>query len=407
MSQISYLESRDKSQCYGCEACAQACRFGAISIVADEDGFRYPLINQSKCMDCGACRKVCIAAHGLSSHAPQEAYGGYVLDNATKMASTSGGFFSAIVDAWADDNTIIFGAETDGLEVRHSWVEGKSNIGKFRKSKYLQSRIGNAYVEVKRFLAEGRRVIFSGTPCQIAALKLFLDDSSYERLLTIEVVCEGVPSPLYIKKFAVWLGEKFDSKVTEINYRCKDGCRWDFEVMQTSLQNPTSGTFKWTQDRWFNPFWSIWLQHLMSRPSCYRCKFAARERVADITLGDLWGVHLYCPELYGRNGGCSVAFCNTAKGVQAMNAAKNKLYGHALPIKTAIHYQGPLCGHIQDNPRRDEFMSDLKSLPYTEIVKKYAKRPTLKLLFQKYVWGNRQKVWWWNLRRKWSRNHVQ
>ena len=173
--------------------------------------------------------------------------------------------------------------------------------------------------------------------------------------------------------------------------------KWDFEMMEASIDDSNSKRRFWRQDRWFNPFWSIWLQHLMSRPSCYECKFATRKRVADITLGDLWGVHLYCPELYGKNGGCSVAFCNTEKGLRAMETAKKQIYGHPLPIETAIRYQGPMRNHIKENPKRESFMADLKTLPYKEIVKKYAKRPSLKLLFQKYVWGNRQKVWWWSL----------
>lgn len=235
MNSDGYLSTGIKSQCYGCEACAQACHAGAISIVADDEGFRYPVIDQAKCKNCGLCRKVCVAEHSPRTNEPMEAYGGYVLDNAVKVASTSGGFFSAIVDAWADDKTIIFGAETDGLSVRHSWVEGKGNIGKFRKSKYLQSEIGNAYAEARQFLAEGRRVIFSGTPCQITALKLFLGDIPQEDLLTIEVVCEGVPSPLYIKKFADWLGKKLGGIVRSIDYRAKSprgGQKWDFQPME-------------------------------------------------------------------------------------------------------------------------------------------------------------------------------
>ena len=160
--------------------------------------------------------------------------------------------------------------------------------------------------------------------------------------------------------------------------------KWDFEMMEASIDDSNSKRRFWRQDRWFNPFWSIWLQHLMSRPSCYECKFATRKRVADITLGDLWGVHLYCPELYGKNGGCSVAFCNTEKGLRAMETAKKQIYGHPLPIETAIRYQGPMRNHIKENPKRESFMAELK-------------RPSLKLLFQKYVWGNRQKVWWWSL----------
>ena len=367
-------------------------------MVADDEGFRYPAIDAAKCVNCGKCRNACPASDmPHRSESPIRTFGGYIKDEKVREGSTSGGLFSALADAWCDADTIVFGAETVGLEVKHSWTRYGEGISKFRKSKYLQSEVGDSFCEARHFLSDGKKVLFSGTPCQIAGLKKFLGDKPHDNLLTVEVVCEGVPTPLYIKKFADWLGEKFGGKVIEIDYRCKDGRRWDFEVMQALLQNPTSGTFKWKQDRWFNPFWSIWLQHLISRPSCYECPFATRERVADITLGDLWGVHLYCPDLYGRNGGASVAFCNTDKGKRVLDSAIDSLHGHDLPLATAIRYQGPMRNHIAANERRSECMEDIKTMTYKSFVRKWATRPTLKLLVQKYLWGNRQKVWLWNL----------
>ena len=392
-----YLDSRRNEACFGCEACVQVCPKSAIRMVADPDDFRYPEVDKRLCVNCGLCSKVCANAEQPSSHEPILAFGGYVLDESVRLESTSGGLFSAIVNSWADDETIIFGAEAVGLDVRHSWIKGPAELRRFRKSKYLQSQIGTVFVEAKQFLLEGKRVLFSGTPCQIAGLKKFLQGADQDRLLTIEVVCEGVPSPNYIHKFAEWLGKRLDGKVIGVDYRFKDGRKWDFEVMQASLQNPSRGIFKWKQDRWFNPFWSIWLQHLISRPACYECPFACRERSADISLGDLWGVHLYCPELYGRNGGASIVFCNTAKGVAALEKVKPLLFGHELRVDDAIRYQGPMKGHIKDNPLKMDCLKDVRELPYEAIVRKWAKRPTLKLLVQKYIWGNRQKVWLWNL----------
>jgi len=392
-----YLDSGIKSNCFGCEACVQACPKHAIVMKSDEDAFRYPVLDLNKCINCNLCRKACPATKLPETNAPVYTFGGYTKDDTIRDGSTSGGAFSAIAEAWADDETLIFGAESVGMEVRHVYVRGSSELYRLRKSKYVQSHIGNAYWDVKNALAEGRRVIFSGTPCQVAGLKTYLGETNSKTLLLIEVICEGVPTPNYINKFAEWLGTRKGGKVQSIDYRFKDGHKWDFEVMQASLQNPTRGIFKWKQDRWFNPFWSIWLQHLMSRPSCYGCPFAKKERVADITLGDLWGVHLYCPELYGRNGGASVVFCNTLKGVAALEKAMPSLVGHKLKTEDAIRYQGPLRGHIKDNPAKEVCLKDVRELPYEEIVTKWAKPPTFKLLWQKYVWGNRQKVWFWNL----------
>ena len=137
----------------------------------------------------------------------------------------------------------------------------------------------------------------------------------------------------------------------------------------------------------------------MSRPSCYRCGFACRGRVADITLGDLWGVHIYCPELYGNNGGSSLVVCNTAKGREVFRKAERFMYGHELNFEEALKYQSPMRRTINMNPNREAFMRDLRSsMSYRSINRKWAKRPTMKLLLQKYVWGNRQKVFVWKLK---------
>lgn len=367
-------------------------------MVADEEGFRYPEIDEAKCVRCGQCRRACPASHPPKRNPlPMAVFGGYALDETIREQSTSGGFFSALADAWCQDDSLVFGAVADGIAVRHCGTKYRDGIAPFRKSKYLQSEMGDCYREVRTALSGGTRVLFSGTPCQIAGLRAFLGEENHPNLLTVEVVCEGVPSPHYIGKFASWLGKRLGGTVRSIDYRFKDGRRWDFQVMRATLEKSGGNVFEWKQDRWFNPFWSIWLQHLISRPSCYQCPFATRERLADVTLGDLWGVHLYCPELYGRNGGASLAFCNTEKGLAAIEAARPRLYGHFLPLETALRYQGPMRGHIAGNPRREECMKDLLTLPFKAFVRKWAVKPGIPLLYAKYVWGNRQKVWWWNL----------
>ena len=153
------------------------------------------------------------------------------------------------------------------------------------------------------------------------------------------------------------------------------------------------------KDRWFNPFWQLWLKHLMSRPSCYSCPFTTKERCADITLGDLWGVHLYCPELYGNNLGASLIIANTTNGKKYVKKAENNMYGHELMYDEALKYQGPLRKSIDSNIERNEFINDLKNetMNYQNIIDKWYKKPSLKLLFSKYIWGNRQKVFIWSI----------
>lgn len=234
-----YLDSGIKSDCFGCEACVQVCPKKAISLTSDADAFRYPVIDAAKCVNCNLCRKVCPATKLPEAHAPIYTFGGYSIDSVVREESTSGGAFSTIVKAWADDETLVFGVETVGMEAHHVCITGTSELPRLRKSKYIQSRIGNAFDDVKVALGNGKRVVFSGTPCQVSALKTFLGDVNRDNLLLIEVICEGVPTPNYINKFSDWLGKRLNGRVESVDYRYKDGRKWDFEVMQASLQNPT------------------------------------------------------------------------------------------------------------------------------------------------------------------------
>lgn len=395
-----YLDSGKKSECFGCEGCVQICGKKALSVKEDEEGFRYPCLDEKACVKCGLCKKVCPFTNMPVKHSEEKyAFGGYSKNKRIRFQSTSGGAFSTIVNTYCDENYVIFGAEAKGVKVYHNYITNKANLDKFRKSKYSQSVIGSSYINVRRFLQEGKKVLFSGTPCQIAGLLSFLGDVDKSNLLTIEVICEGVPSPLYIRKMDRALKSKYGSPINKIDYRYTGRSlfnhgKWDFQKMRIEIESPKRGKRKvMSKDRWFNPFWSIWLQHLMSRPACYNCKFTSEDRVADISLGDLWGVHLYCPELYGNNGGASLIVCNSEKGKRVFKEAQKQMYGHQLNFKEALRYQSPMRKPIDSNERREECISDLRSdMDYDSINKKWAKHPTVRLLFQKYVWGNRQKV---------------
>lgn len=402
---MGYLDSYNKEQCFGCEACVQICPKQAIEIREDEEGFRYPVVDDKKCVNCNLCKKVCPHDNMPERFSDDKfVFGGYHKDKNVRKESTSGGAFSAILSGWCDENYVIFGAVAKGLLVYHDYVTDIKEADKFRKSKYSQSKIGNAYSDVENFLKQGKKVLFSGTPCQNAALKSYLNchNVNTEKLLLIDVVCEGVPTPLYIRKYDEYMKKKYGYEIEKLEYRYKKATpkknpvrgKWDFEVMYTQLTNGR----KIIKDRWVNPFWSIWLNHIMSRPSCYKCSFTTRERVADITLGDLWGVHIYCPELYGMNMGSSLIICNTQKGKDALALSEGLLYGHSLDFETALKYQGPMRRTIEYNPKREEFMQDVKVMDYKKLCKKWAIKPTAGLLFSKYVYGNRQKVFLWNVK---------
>lgn len=403
-----YLRTHIKEECFGCEACLQACHMNAIKMVEDDEGFRYPQIDSDTCVNCGACNTACpyenLPEKNMGEH---YVFGGYIKDLDVRDKSTSGGIFSALVDAWCDENYVIFGAEARGLEIYHSYIDDKKEINKFRKSKYSQSHVGDSYLKARDFLKEGKTVLFSGTPCQIAALKNIIGKNiPTDKLLTIEVVCEGFPSPLLLRKYEHHMNKEKGIKFDAIDYRYKDGAKWDYEVMSieyTTVDNHKKGIFK--RDRWFNPFWIFWAARLMSRPSCVPCPFRTTDREADITLGDLWGAHLYCPELYGDNRGCSLAVCNSEKGIAVFKKAEPFLYGHELKYEDALKYQRPMRVVVPANPRRDEFMEDLKVMDYQGLCDKWKPRESFKVLWKKYIWGkNSHVVAWWKIKNLFKRN---
>lgn len=396
-----YLDTGTRGDCFGCGACVDACACGALSMTEDAEGFAYPVMDEGACVHCGACRRACPRERPPEfGGRPELVFGGWHRDPEVLGASTSGGAFSAIVEAWflGGGRRSACGAVAHGLDVTHEFVGSAEGVARFRKSKYVQSRAEGAYREARRRLGAGEGVLFSGTPCQVAGLLSYLgparDDLPGE-LLTVEVVCEGVPSPVYIRKYAERLGEAFGSPVASLDYRDKDGARWDFQVMSAKFKDGRV----WKVDRWFNPFWSIWLRHLMSRPSCYGCPFARPERVADVTLGDLWGVHLYCPELYNGDAGASLVVCGTGRGRKALEAALPFMEGHALALEDALRYQSPMRRPVPENPGRAEFMADLATMGCDGLDAKWAQAPTPELLFSKYVWGNRQEVALWDATR--------
>jgi len=380
-----YLLTYKKNECYGCEACVLVCQKHAISIKEDNEGFRYPKIDKNKCINCNLCHNICpVENPAIKNNQLQSCYGGYIKDKKILEESTSGGLFSAIVSSFCDTNYVIFGAESNGLDVFHSYTFDKSDIYKYRKSKYSQSIIGDSYKKVREFLNKGMKVLFSGTPCQIAALYKFLSKTNINKLLTVEIICEGTPSPLYIKKYEDYLFNKYKSKIKTIDYRHKsNGYNWDFQIMKIVLENNK----EIKKDRWFNPYWKLWLEHLMSRPSCYDCTFATKERCADITLGDLWGVHIYCPELYNFNKGASLLIANNHKGASLVDKIKSICVLKSLDLNEAIKYQSPLRKTISSNKNRKEFISDLvdPNMNYISINKKWYKSNNVIMFIKKYI----------------------
>lgn len=198
---INIIEKKD---CCGCSACVQRCPQQCISLEEDEEGFLYPIINEAACIDCGLCEKVCPVLHSGDAHKPLKVFAAKNNNEKIRVESSSGGVFTVLAELVIDEGGVVFGAKFgEHWDVIHDYTETKEGLAAFRGSKYVQSRIGDCFNKAKSFLVQGRKVLFSGTPCQISGLKRFLG-KEYDSLLTVDFICHGVPSP---KVWRMYLNE--------------------------------------------------------------------------------------------------------------------------------------------------------------------------------------------------------
>ena len=291
------IEIKNKSQCCGCAACVQRCPRLCISLKEDKEGFLYPVVDKENCIDCGLCEKVCPELNVAQERVPLNVYAVKHKDEEIRMKSSSGGVFTLLAEQIIDEGGVVFGARFDEYwEVMHDYTETKDGLAAFRGSKYVQSKIGNTYQQAEVFLKQGRKVMFTGTPCQIAGLKRFLR-KEYRNLLAVDLVCHGVPSPrvwrMYLKEIS--RGEN----ITEVNFRSKDVGWKKYKVVVNGKDNLINEPF------YENAFMQAFLRNFILRPSCYQCLAKSGKSGADVTIGDFWGIENVLPE-FDDDKGCGL-----------------------------------------------------------------------------------------------------
>lgn len=297
------IKITDKSRCCGCESCRSVCPENCIFMKVDKEGFVYPQVDLSQCIDCKLCEKVCPVLHPVSSTIVPSVYVGINNDTNIRLQSSSGGIFTLIAEQIIQKNGVVFGACFDEQwNVVHRYTETKEGLFRFRGSKYVQSYIGDSFLQAKQFLDEGRKVLFSGTPCQIAGLKNFLR-KPYQNLLTVDVVCHGVPSPKVWQKYLhesvcdAYHIRRVSSlsladKIMKINFRSKEK-GWKTYHVRIEYQNGKNDSMPAAKNIYIQAF----LSDLSLRPSCYACSAKLHHVQSDITLADFWGVERLHPEI--------------------------------------------------------------------------------------------------------------
>lgn len=335
----------------------------------DNDGFYYPEVNHEKCTKCTLCIKICPVINVSVVNNIPKAYACINNDESLRIRSSSGGIFTAMANEILDRKGVVFGAAFDeNYYVTHQFVDSHDELEKLRGSKYVQSKINTSYIKTKSILDQGRFVLFSGTPCQIAGLKAYLQ-KDHENLFCVDIICHGVPSPKVWNKYIKYRSESAASSPQRISFRCKD-YGWKRYSVSFLFKNDTEYLNNLRDDVYMKAF----LKNISLRPSCHSCKFKTINRQSDITLADFWGIRNIFPDM-DDDKGTSLVFVNNQKGNSIFNAIKDKIQYREVDINEAIKYNSAAVKSVTPHPDRAEFFRNLDHLSFDKLVYKYCSDP--------------------------------
>ena len=328
------IQITNKADCCGCSACEEVCPKHCILLKPDKEGYWYPKINKEQCVDCGLCEKVCPVLTPQSERTPLHVYAAINKNEEIRAQSASGGMFTLIAEKIIQEGGVVFGVKFDkDWKVVFGYTETKEGLADFRRSKYVQAWVGNSYGKVKEFLKQNRKVLFTGVPCQIAGLYSFLR-KNYENLITVDLICEGVPSPKlwerYLKEEIAQKRQKIQSQNSKSSKISKE----DIYLQDISFRNKENGWKKYSLSLTFSihqrkdrknvnqsivivdrksAYMQLMFRNASLRPICYECPFKSCKSQSDITIADYWGIDKLHPEM-DDDKGTSMVFINTKKG---------------------------------------------------------------------------------------------
>ena len=374
---IKYIKTGNPADCCGCRACEQICVHKAIEFKLDKEGFYYPEIDTEKCVDCGLCEKVCPMYKAESIIEKKgKAYAFQLSEKQHLLNSSSGGAFYAIASIIIKNKGVVYGAAFRDKYVYQTRVDNISDLTKLMGSKYVQSDTNDTYSQVKKDLKDNKLVYYSGTPCQIAGLRLFLR-RSYDNLITTDLICHGTPSPKILADTLSRIEHRYKGKIVKCSFRDKKVGGWACSSSSSSIARE-NGQIKYVkhcveQEAYFKAFIS---GHLM-RMSCYQCPFACTNRVGDITIADYWGVKRLHPEFPNISQGMSLLVVSTDKGKQMLEAMSESNF-----VKEVNFEQAAAANHnlMNSTPYTDARKNSYRLFneDYYSFKKKYYKGNVLK-----------------------------
>ena len=349
----------ETEKCTGCMACYNICPCNAIHIIQNKEGFYVPRIDETQCISCNRCRKVCQANNGNTKYNP------LIIRYAAKrrkkrMLSQSGGIFLALAEMVLKEGGVAYGViNSEHLQVMYTRVDKRKNLITLAGSKYVQAYVGRIYREIQNDLSKGRKVLFGGTACHVDGLLHFLkaDGTDLGKLVTCDLICHGVPSPALAETYWKIVKEYYKTEIKDVNYRNKE-YGWRNHVVTYKLKDGR----EYVSNNYVRLFYS----DCMLNSSCYDCKYAKMDRIGDLSIGDCWGIDEVYPRFNDNQGG-SLVHINTEKGMETFEKVKGQFI--VAPLKAHECIQ-PNLQHPTPKPaERKEFWDKVETAGWEEAIK--------------------------------------
>lgn len=363
------IELSRKEDCCGCSVCAAVCPKHCIKIEQDFEGFYYPKVDENVCVSCGLCDKRCPVINNKTEIPFVQT--GFVVQNKDRKIlneSTSGGAFTSFAEYVIEKNGVVVGAALNkDMFVEHIIVDNVKDLFKFRNSKYVQSYISPViYNSVKEILLEGKKVCFSGTGCQIEALRNFLGNKVYENLYCIDVVCRAVPSPLALKKYLEYQTTRKHAEIESLRFRDKH-FGYQFSTVNIGFKGISKHYHRGIEsDPWHRAFFS----GICNRPSCHECVFKKRYRVSDITIWDCFDYEKLCPKMI-KNMGATNVLIHSGRGLTLFESVKDSFVVEKANPDNQVAKMKEMTNVVKASKKRNLFLADAQLLDGAKLYEKY------------------------------------
>lgn len=345
--------------CVGCSACFNVCPTKSILMKEDAQGFLYPTIDSNTCIDCGLCRKVCLAFGENHKCVPEKVYAAINKNEGDYITSTSGGIATLFSKKIISSGGVVYGAAVcDNMEVKHIRVDRIEDVERLKGSKYVQSVMGDSYFQVRTDLKKEKIVLFIGTPCQIMGLRKFLG-KSYDNLYLCDIVCHGVPSGKMLRDHIVAVTD--GKRAERISFR-------DSEGFYLKVYNNVEEIYH--KKNFYDVYYIGFLKGLFYRECCYNCDFAESKRVGDVTLGDFWGFNSEKKAFpIKATKGLSLILINTENGKKLLELCDNELIKQERSLEEAVNGNKQLRKPSEKHKKYDSFKKIYKKKGFEKAAK--------------------------------------